>query len=1793
MAETAGPVRRGRKQMGNSLLGTPDKSSGKAIMDPSQIPMDQLHYLNENHIYWKEGKTKRAFVCQACGQTMPSLGASIHHSEQQSHHANLLTDQVRTVLLHLPPITPAHRLVLNQTLESAVEGVLAEPAEVERRQRFARHVIEALQGRIKDFQMVGVGNTWSGVALPDSHVDLDVCRLTTAETRDKSPQKQPKLMVVDDSIVRSPGLGYLMDDIFELLKANSQKYAAPSMSSSPKKADGELADIQTTKPSPSNGLVKFPDIYNVVRTDAEYFSISFTDANQVHYDIHTGNPLGHHVAKLLLIYLGLDARARDLATLFCKLAKLAHLDMPLNGTFPPTVLLIMVIFYLQHTSPPVLPNLHELYRSAAHESFPADSFYHVEYDSQDLSFLTDSALISKLWFPSNTSCMADLWLGLLRFYLFDFQKATYAVDIVCPNPLRRRRSGGGISSVVVFDPFDRKDLCRQISSGGFEYIRSQLLAAYGYFGVPRLTNGRHVFTNVRTHEPDAHVEANLHKNRSPSKRSTKASTPNDKSLQEGDHSPNSPVLRFTPIIDSTDGFAGNLVKVKSLVAEKFGAKLEASLLNISEVADINPVVGGTSEEAPDAVRKLPLADVAPLILEVVLDELLESADAAALTKQCLQRQSSLTQRNFLLTVTDCAQLTEYFAVIFWSKIYDTFIDKGLLVTRQRNFVKMTSFLFRMTFWRWYNKNHSNEERVNSEGSPGLESEPCEFCMEAKNQEHGIVPHQCTCKVKKPAEEEYSLGKKPSPLDDPDIVLNFEEDFDDDNVEDPTEVDCERFLESLPNDTLDHDAPFDPMNEDTVDEQNEFVEQTLDLGEDDEMEVKMTEENDTRAQRGTVDSTDGSTSFLQSDIRDKLLKAVDSLTSSKLKVVQPDSGALYDPDIIVDPGPQSQNSGDMLSEQSCSTLKVPTCEKDARTVKRTKRAAQDFENSQPPEGASVAKVAAVGRAASESLGWQRVILTRDAYGPALDDDRPNFYNSALVAKLEPENLSFSFIVRGRLPAPGKHGIRSSVLGLAAPNQPSTLLAHFESPQPQCKGCGQMGHRIGMCASAAEKSVSFVAWKKLQSSLPSLASKNQIAALTACLTELNSFHDCSGQIASRQFIVDTLQRVIANIFPSVQLRLYGSCANGFELVSSDMDLCVIFPRDSPEWRQLKEVGSTLALIRRIRAQLFRCNRSLGINRVRAILHARVPILKVSFENGFEVDISFSNHLAVINTEMLRFYTVVEPRLRVLGIALKIISKLCHIGDASVGGVSSYALIIMLIHYLQQKDQLPVLQEAYVEKEKPQNLMSGWNAWYQNDLTVLAKCWRPPEQKLSLGEMWLGFFHYYLFEFNRDVNVVCIRQKKLLSRFVKMWTSLFAIEDPFDLDHNLTCALSRDSLLSILDLFYAVLVHHTTLNPDSMHVDLWRFTLFAPKRLDEIRRLGTPSRWRCRRCRQFGHRAADCPTKDNNPQTIVSDSNVQVLIGAFLNRKPNQSINNQSSTPVGSIPHQRIIPQQEGNFLPRSSPQTGPQGPHYRPHSNPTKPMYRSNRPYTFVPERNPHPPQYAHAYGMSNYTLHPQAGGGHSCYPQYLTRQHLQPAVLCPIPRQNFVPISHNFNRHSTPVIYVVPSTQQPNWTGDPVAYSEHFPPPPTTPNKQSNVTETPQQRSNPSPAHPLQGSNGGKKPAQPAFTPEKQSQRKKAKKPFENSDCITWVNEKFQLSTSSSGPTFRNAACNRQSRKPPPTNQTTSAVSTEMRTQDATTQPKHKGKPRFTPPSIRGPVLSNCANTDADLARRFQNMSTRK
>ena len=66
------------------------------------------------------------------------------------------------------------------------------------------------------------------------------------------------------------------------------------------------------------------------------------------------------------------------------------------------------------------------------------------------------------------------------------------------------------------------------------------------------------------------------------------------------------------------------------------------------------------------------------------------------------------------------------------------------------------------------------------------------------------------------------------------------------------------------------------------------------------------------------------------------------------------------------------------------------------------------------------------------------------------------------------------------------------------------------------------------------------------------------------------------------------------------------------------------------------------------------------------------------------------------------------------------------------------------------------------------------------------------MSIGQLWVKLFRYYTEEFNFTDNVITIKQLSPLTRLEKMWTTrCIAIEDPFDLSHNLGAGLSRKSM------------------------------------------------------------------------------------------------------------------------------------------------------------------------------------------------------------------------------------------------------------------------------------------------------------------------------------------------------------------------------------------------------------------
>ncbi|XP_073695734.1 terminal uridylyltransferase 7 [Garra rufa] len=346
----------------------------------------------------------------------------------------------------------------------------------------------------------------------------------------------------------------------------------------------------------------------------------------------------------------------------------------------------------------------------------------------------------------------------------------------------------------------------------------------------------------------------------------------------------------------------------------------------------------------------------------------------------------------------------------------------------------------------------------------------------------------------------------------------------------------------------------------------------------------------------------------------------------------------------------------------------------------------------------------------------------------------------------------------------------------------------------------------------------------------------------------------EVKVREHILQDFESFLRCQVPGAKLVLFGSSKNGFGFKQSDLDICMTL-----EGQDTAEGLDSMAVIDSL-AKALRKHHSL--RNILPITTAKVPIVKFYHtKTGLEGDISLYNTLALHNTELLASYAAIDARVKILCYVMKVFAKVCDIGDASRGSLSSYAYTLMVLYFLQQRSPpvIPVLQEMYVEEKKPVVLVDGWDVHFFNDLKNLHKYW--PEYKKnkeSVGQLWLGLLQFYTETFDFKETVVCIRRKEPLTTFKKQWTSKhLAIEDPFDLSHNLGAGLSRRMASFIMKAFInARTVFGTPVRGFPPEYSNKMEYFFDPDVLTEGKL--APNDRCCRICGKIGHFMKDCPMR-----------------------------------------------------------------------------------------------------------------------------------------------------------------------------------------------------------------------------------------------------------------------------------------------------------------------------------------------
>ncbi|CAJ1949914.1 unnamed protein product [Sphenostylis stenocarpa] len=275
-----------------------------------------------------------------------------------------------------------------------------------------------------------------------------------------------------------------------------------------------------------------------------------------------------------------------------------------------------------------------------------------------------------------------------------------------------------------------------------------------------------------------------------------------------------------------------------------------------------------------------------------------------------------------------------------------------------------------------------------------------------------------------------------------------------------------------------------------------------------------------------------------------------------------------------------------------------------------------------------------------------------------------------------------------------------------------------------------------------------------------------------------------------LVALLEKLVNKEWPAAKLYLYGSCANSFGVSKSDIDVCVaIEEADMDKAKIIMKLADIL--------------QSDNLQNVQALTRARVPIVKLMDPvTGISCDICINNLLAVVNTKLLRDYALIDPRLRQLAFIIKHWAKSRRVNETYHGTLSSYAYVLMCIHYLQMRRPaiLPCLQDMDTTYCVT---VDDVNCAFFDKVEKLGDFGR--HNKETIAQLVRGFFHYWAYCHDYANAVISVRTGSIISKREKDWTRrigldrhLICIEDPFETSHDLGRVVDKYSIKVLREEF-----------------------------------------------------------------------------------------------------------------------------------------------------------------------------------------------------------------------------------------------------------------------------------------------------------------------------------------------------------------------------------------------------------
>uniref|UniRef100_A0A915CR67 Uncharacterized protein n=1 Tax=Ditylenchus dipsaci TaxID=166011 RepID=A0A915CR67_9BILA len=217
------------------------------------------------------------------------------------------------------------------------------------------------------------------------------------------------------------------------------------------------------------------------------------------------------------------------------------------------------------------------------------------------------------------------------------------------------------------------------------------------------------------------------------------------------------------------------------------------------------------------------------------------------------------------------------------------------------------------------------------------------------------------------------------------------------------------------------------------------------------------------------------------------------------------------------------------------------------------------------------------------------------------------------------------------------------------------------------------------------------------------------------------DIEGKIAWQKLSI-----IISQAMPGAALLLKGSTVNNLSTLSSDLDLCLVMLNPENNTYDNNISLEVLDKAERILKQ------SHDVK--------SVTILKVelSFQyNHLAIDITCNCLNGIFNSHLVSYYSRLDVRFPALAVLVKVQAKKVLVIDPRSGRLNSYAIILMLIHYLQCVVNPPILPNLMKLFPKMFDGLGDPKKLRYDCKLDLPKV---PENTRTLAELAYGFYNYY---------------------------------------------------------------------------------------------------------------------------------------------------------------------------------------------------------------------------------------------------------------------------------------------------------------------------------------------------------------------------------------------------------------------------------------------------------------------